>query len=38
MTGKRPTGAPTLPPMPEYRFSREDAEATTAYLESLAKP
>ena len=38
MTGKRPTGAPTLPPMPEYRLNREDAEATTAYLESLAKP
>jgi Cytochrome c len=38
MTGKRPTGAPILPPMPEYRLNREDAEATAAYLESLGKP
>jgi hypothetical protein len=38
MTGKRPNGSPTLPPMPEYRLNREDAEATTAYLESLGKP
>ena len=38
MTGQRPNGTTTLPPMPGYRFNRGDAEATAAYLESLAKP
>jgi len=36
MTGERPNGMPgTLPPMPEYRMARADAEAVTAYLASL---
>ena len=37
MTGERP-GKPTVtPPMPEYRFSKPDAEAMAAYLKSLSK-
>jgi len=37
MTGERP-GKPTVtPPMPEYRFDRDDAEAIVAHLKSLAK-
>jgi mono/diheme cytochrome c family protein len=37
MTGERP-GKPTItPPMPEYRFSKADAEAIAGYLKSLAK-
>jgi cytochrome c553 len=37
MTGERPNGLPpALPPMPEFRFSEEDAAAVTAYLASLA--
>ena len=35
MTGTRPNGTTTLPPMPPYRFNRKDAEAITAYLRSL---
>lgn len=36
MCGKRPGGAPApRPPMPEYRFSKADAEAVTAYIRSL---
>jgi hypothetical protein len=36
-TGERP-GKPTVtPPMPEYRFSRADAEAIAAYLKSLSR-
>jgi hypothetical protein len=36
MTGQRPHGKPhAAPPMPEYRMSRADAEAVTAYLRSL---
>ncbi len=35
MTGERPNGMPTLPPMPAYRMKREDAEAVAAYLKSL---
>jgi mono/diheme cytochrome c family protein len=36
MTGERPDGRPgPLPPMPAYRFEREDAEAIVAYLKSL---
>jgi mono/diheme cytochrome c family protein len=39
MTGERPHGRPgPLPPMPPYRFDRPDAEAVTAYLESLPVP
>lgn len=38
-TGKTTTGATKRPPMPPYRFSREDAEAVVMYLKSLgAKP
>ena len=37
MTGERP-GKPTItPPMPEYRFSKADADAIAAYLKSLAR-
>ncbi len=36
MTGERPNGRPgPLPPMPAYRFNRDDAEAIVAYLKSL---
>ena len=36
VTGERPRGLPPpLPPMPPYRMNREDAEAATAYIESL---
>lgn len=35
MTGKRPSGAPVLPPMPPYRLKRDEAEAVVAYLRSL---
>jgi hypothetical protein len=36
MTGERPNGKPApLPPMPPYRMNRDDAEAVTAYLQSL---
>lgn len=33
--GKRPHGEPLRPPMPPYRFNREDAEAVVAYLRAL---
>ncbi len=37
VTGERP-GKPTVtPPMPEYRFSKADADAIAAYLKSLAR-
>jgi len=37
MTGERPNGRPgVLPPMPPYRMDRKDAEAVTAYLQSVA--
>jgi mono/diheme cytochrome c family protein len=36
-TGKRPDGSMPMPPMPPYRFSREDAQAVTAYLRSMKK-
>jgi mono/diheme cytochrome c family protein len=35
-TGKMPDGKLARAPMPQYRFSRKDAEALTAYLKSLA--
>lgn len=35
MTGKRPSGMPCLPPMPEYRLGRYDAANVVAYLKSL---
>lgn len=34
-TGLRPDGAPARPPMPQYKMTREDAEAIAAYLQSL---
>jgi mono/diheme cytochrome c family protein len=36
MTGIAYNELPARPPMPAYRFSREDAEAMVAYLRSLA--
>lgn len=36
MTGTVPNGVPARPPMPQYRFSRQDATAIVAYLKSLA--
>lgn len=36
-TGKRPDGSVPRPPMPEFRFSAEDAAAVVAYLKSLPK-
>jgi len=35
-TGLTPTGGYLRPPMPEYRFSHEDAQAVVTYLKSLA--
>jgi hypothetical protein len=35
MTGERPSGVPVLPPMPAYRFNKEEATAVLAYLRSL---
>ena len=34
-TGKRPNGTMAAPPMPQFRFSKSDAAAVTAYLKSL---
>ena len=34
-TGKTISGQPLRPPMPQYRFNTEDAEAVVAYLRSL---
>lgn len=34
-TGRRPSGASSLPPMPAYRLSAEDAADVVAYLKSL---
>lgn len=36
-TGKRPDGSVPRPPMPEFRFSDEDASAVAAYLKSLPR-
>jgi hypothetical protein len=36
MTGQRPSGVPCLPPMPAYRFSRDEATDVVAYLKSLS--
>lgn len=36
-TGKRPDGTTPRPPMPEFRFSAEDANAVVAYLKTFAK-
>lgn len=35
MTGIAPSGKPARPPMPQYRYNREEAEAIVAYLKSL---
>jgi len=35
MTGIAYNGLPARPPMPQYRFSQQDAEAVVAYLQSL---
>jgi mono/diheme cytochrome c family protein len=35
MTGLAPNGLPARIPMPQYRYSREDAKAVVAYLRSL---
>lgn len=34
-TGKHLDGKVAAPPMPQYRFSKKDAEAIVAYLKSL---
>jgi hypothetical protein len=36
MTGAVPNSVPARPPMPQYRFNRQDATAVVAYLKSLA--
>ena len=36
MTGAVPNSVPARPPMPQYRFNRQDATAIVAYLQSLA--
>lgn len=37
-TGSRPFDKPPDPPMPPFRFSREDAAAIVAYLRTLGPP
>jgi len=37
MTGVASNGLPSRPPMPQYRFNVQDAQAIVAYLKSLAK-
>jgi len=36
MTGAVPNSVPARPPMPQYRFNRQDATAIAAYLRSWA--
>jgi Cytochrome c len=36
MMGIAPNGPPARPPMPQYRYNRQDAEAVFDYLQSLA--
>lgn len=36
-TGKHLDGKTAAPPMPQYRFSKKDAEAIVAYLKSLGQ-
>jgi hypothetical protein len=36
MTGIAYNGLPARPPMPQYRYNQQDAEAVVAYLKSLA--
>lgn len=35
MTGTAYNGLPARPPMPQYRYAQQDAEAIVAYLQSL---
>ena len=35
MTGVAPNGLPVRPPMPQFRFNVQDAQAIVAYLKSL---
>jgi len=35
MTGSAFNGLPARPPMPQYRYTQQDAEAIVAYLQSL---
>jgi mono/diheme cytochrome c family protein len=35
MTGTAYNGLPARPPMPQYRYTQQDAEAIVAYLQSL---
>jgi len=37
MTGVGSNGLPSRPPMPQFRFNVQDAQAIVAYLKSLAK-
>jgi mono/diheme cytochrome c family protein len=37
-TGKLETGLTMRPPMPQFRMSKQDAEAVVAYLRSIAPP
>ncbi len=37
MTGTMPDGSRANPPMPEFRFNQQDADAIIAYLRSLGK-
>jgi mono/diheme cytochrome c family protein len=37
MTGIMPDGSRANPPMPEFRYNRQDADAIIAYLRSLEK-
>jgi len=36
-TGIGPNGSPARPPMPPYRFSRQDAEAVVVYLRAVGQ-
>ena len=36
MTGVAYNGLPARPPMPQYRYNQQDAQAIVAYLQSLA--
>lgn len=36
-TGRKPDGTTPRPPMPDYRFSDEDARAVLAYLRAVGK-
>jgi hypothetical protein len=38
MTGEGRLGTPLAPPMPQFRMTRQDAEAIVAYLKTLPPP